>query len=254
MSNLILPPDYTRDQLVRWIKTKLGGTVWRLEGMSSQNGDLVEAAVDEALMAYSTQIPAFRWDIIPAGTHTYAVKAKTERPLPVMGVARVDFIEPYNAYGMGATGFGLTQNLTGVTIPPILSPSAGGAGEIVEFMQWRKSFQRVTSRRPSWKYDDLNRNILIFNPVNYHACALITVMRDFDAVRVQHKDLLSKLALASAKVSLGEVRSKFGEIRGPGMQSVGLNGKDLIDRGEKDLTTYTTELKAMRPRLLPFWD
>jgi len=254
MSTIALPPDYTREQLVAWLKIKLGGSVWRLEGMSSQNGTLIEAAVDEALMTYSTQIPAFRWDIIPAGTAKYPVTVRSDRPLPVMGVARVDFIEPYNSYGMGATGFGLTQNLTGVTIPPILSASSGGAGEIVEFMQWRKSFQRVTSRKPSWKYDDLAKTILIFNPVNYHACALITVMRDFAAVRLQHKDLLKNLALAFARTSLGDARSKFGEIRGPGMQSVGLSGESLVTRGDKEAEKYMQELKAIRPRLLISWD
>lgn len=254
MPTLALTPDYTREQLVEWLKVKLGGTVWRLEGMSSRNGTLIEAAVDEAMMAYSTQIPAFRWDVIPAGTTRYQLVTRPERPLQVVGVARVDFIEPYNSYGMGATGFGLTQNLTGVTIPPILSASAGGAGEIIEFMQWRKSFQRVTSRKPNWKYDDLTQTILISNPVNYHACALVTVMRDFAAVRIQHKELLKNLALANARISLGDVRSKFGEIRGPGMQSVGLNGDGLITRGDKDLEKYTTELKAIRPRLLPSWD
>lgn len=251
---MILKPNYTREELIRWIKIKLGGSVWRLEGMSSQNGDLVEAAVDEALMEFSTEIPAFKWEMIPTGARRYKLKEDPSRPLPIMGVIRVDFIEPYNAYGMGATGFGVTQNLVGVTVPPVLSPSAGGSGEIIEFMQWRKSFQRVTSRQPTWKYDDLNQEILIANPVNYYACVMYTVMRDFEAIRVNHRSIFKDMALANARISLGEVRSKFSEIKGPGLQSIGLDGGKLIDRGEKEKEVALTRLKGIRPRLLPFWD
>lgn len=222
--------------------------------MSNQNSDAAEASIDEALMTYSSQIPAFRWDVIQPGTKLYKVDPTKDRPNLIAGVVRVDFIEPYNAFGMGATGIGITQNLTGVAIPPVLSESAGGSGEIVTFIQWRKSFQRVTSRKPSWIYDDLEGAILINNPVNYPACAMISIIRTFEQVRQTHKPLLAKMALASAKKTLGEIRGKFQDIKGPGMTSVGINGTRLQDSGDKEWDACIVELKAVRPRLIPFWD
>lgn len=245
---MIIDDTYNLDDLRAWIKESLGGSVWRLEGMNTQNAQTLDSAISVSLMMYSKEIPRFAWETINPGTTAYEIKTPV-----VYGVIRVDFIEPYNSYGMGATGLGLTQNLTGVVTPPILSAGGSGAGDILQFQQWRKSFQRVTSRRPNWRYDDVERIIHVYNPVNYLACAILTTPRKFEHVRLQHKMWLASMALAQAKVRLGEIRSKY-KITGPGGKDIDLDGKSLKDEGLKEIQELTTQLNGMRLRGIPSFD
>jgi hypothetical protein len=245
---MILTDTFSLDELRNWIRETLGGTVWRLEGMNDANSQALDSAISIAIMMYSKEVPRIGWETIPPGSTAYSLKTK-----PVYGVIRVDFIEPYNSYGMGATGLGLTQNLTGVITPPILSAGGVGAGDIFQFQTWRKSFQRVTSRRPNWAYDDVEGTIHVYNPVNYYACALVTSPRNFDQVRLQHKMWIARMSLAQAKVRLGEIRSKY-EIQGPGGEPIKLNGSALKDEGNKEVETMTKELEGIRPRAVSFWD
>jgi hypothetical protein len=244
----ILTESFDLDGLRSWIRETLGGTVWRLEGMNDANSQALDSSISMAIMMYSKECPRLAWENIAPGSTAHEIKAT-----PVYGVIRVDFIEPYNSYGMGATGLGLTQNLTGVVTPPILSAGGAGAGDIFQFQTWRKSFQRVTSRRPNWAYDDVENVIHIYNPVNYYACAILTRPREFKHIRLQHKTWVARMALAQAKVRLGEIRSKF-EVQGPGGESIKLNGASLKDEGNKEIEALTKELEGIRPRAIPFWD
>ena len=245
---MILDDTFSLDDLRKWIRETLGGTVWRLEGMNDANSQALDSAISMAIMTYSKEVPRISWETIPPGSTEYEIKTK-----PFYGVIRVDFIEPYNSYGMGATGLGLTQNLTGVVTPPILSAGGVGAGDIFQFQTWRKSFQRVTSRRPNWALNDVEGKIHVYNPVNYYACAILTSPRKFDHIRLQHKMWVARMSLAQAKVRLGDIRSKF-EIQGPGGDPIKLNGESLKTEGSKEIEALTTELNGIRPRGIPFWD
>jgi hypothetical protein len=244
----ILTDTFSLDELRLWIRETLGGTVWRLEGMNDANSQALDSSISMAIMMYSKEVPRMAWETIRPGSTAHEIVAR-----PIYGVIRVDFIEPYNSYGMGATGLGLTQNLTGVVTPPILSAGGSGAGDIFQFQTWRKTFQRVTSRRPNWMYDDVERVLHIYNPVNYYACAILTMSRNFDQIRLQHKMWVARMSLAQAKIRLGEIRSKY-ELQGPGGESIKLNGSALKDEGNKEVEALSKELDGIRPRAIPFWD
>lgn len=244
----ILTENFTLDQLRQYLQKKLGARMWRVEAGNSENMEVIDGAISDAIMAYSRRCPRLGWEIIPAQSKVYTLKN------PGFGVWRVDFVEPYNSFGMGSTGFGLIQNLTGVVVPPILSSGMPGAGEIQQFIEWRKSFQRVTSRKPDWRYDDVENLIYIFNPVNYQGLAQTTLPRGFDEIRLQHKDWIKRMSLAESKVSLGEMRSKFKSIQGPGGQAIDLNGGDLIQSGQKEKDECIKDLKGFQARLVPQWD
>lgn len=239
---MIINESYTLPQLREWIKSTLGSGMVRLEGLEARNSEALDAAISASIMEYSSEIPMYAWEMIKIGVSKHKISRT-----PIYGVIKVEFLEPLNAFGMGATGYGLTQNLTGVVTPPILSAGGVGLGDIQQFITWRKSFQRVTSRQPNWVFMDETNEIVIYNPVNYIACALMTVPRRFENIRLQHKMWVANTALARAKISLGEVRSKF-ELSGPGGSSLGLKGDALKKEGEEALKAQQEKLKGMRPR------
>jgi hypothetical protein len=58
------------------------------------------------------------------------------------------------------------------------------------------------------------------------------------------KQWLKDYTLATAKIMLGEARSKFGSIAGPG-SSITLNGNDLKAAGKEELTNLDKELETL---------
>ena len=58
------------------------------------------------------------------------------------------------------------------------------------------------------------------------------------------KQWLKDYSLANCKIMLGEARSKFGSIAGPGSGGITLNGKDLISAGTAELKELDKELET----------
>ena len=76
-------------------------------------------------------------------------------------------------------------------------------------------------------------------------CGRHTHEPDWKYINEYAKQWLKDYALASAKIMLGQARSKFASLAGP-QGGVQLNGNDLINQGqaeieklEEDLKTYT---------------
>lgn len=152
--------SFSRKELAEYIKKKLGGIVWRIEGF--ENTDAVEVCIDEAVMKYSTQVPLMKWETIEPFKNRYTLKTDG-----VIGVLQVNFLESINRFSSSNLLLGLTQNLTGVAPINIAGTTPNISGDIMAFLQWRKSFQRVTSIMPQWFYDDTTKEITIYNPAAY---------------------------------------------------------------------------------------
>lgn len=239
---------YKRPELASYIKKKLGNAVWRIEGF--ENTDSVDICIDEAVMSYSHQCPHLSWEQVDAFSTKHTLKTKR-----IFGVIRVDFIEPVNRFAVSHTLIGLTQNLIGVAPINIAGTMPNISGDIAQFLQWRKSFQRVTSTMPQWFYNDEDQTILLYNPGAYKACAMLSVARTFETVKPNHKDWLRRMALAEAKYQLGLYRRKFEDaIQGPGGTALKLDGGKLVEEGDKEKEACQKELRAFRTRAWPQWD
>lgn len=239
--------SYTEDQLVAYIKERLGQAVWRLEGFDV--GSSVENAIADALLDYGRQCPKFNWKEIPPSATKHTLD--TDR---VVTVLDVHFIEPVNRFAF-APLVGISQQLNGVAPMNLAGTMSNVSGDIAEFLMWRKSFQRVTSTKPQWLYDDESFTVFIHNPGRFKACILYTTYRTFANVKPNHKVWLKKAALANAKQQLGIFRRKFdGSIQGPGGTAIKLDGSDLVTEAEKEIEAAAKELRGFRPRAWPVFD
>ena len=222
--------------------------VWRIEGF--EDTDAIEYCIDDAVMSYSHQCPHLGWE--PIGPFVKSHKIISPRCL---GVLRVDFIEPVNRFAVSHTLIGLTQNLIGVAPINIAGSMPNVAGDIVQFLTWRKSFQRVTSTAPQWVFDDETRTVAVYNPGAYKACAMLSIGRTFETVKPNHKDWIKEMSLANAKLQLGIHRRKFNDsIKGPGGTSLNMDGGKLVEEAEKKIDALKLELRAFRTRPWPLWD
>ncbi len=244
--------NFTRAELAAYIKKKLGGAVWRIEGF--ENSDAVEVCIDEAVMKYSAQVPSMGWETIKPFAKTYVITTPD-----VIGVLNVAFLEAVNRFSSANLLIGLTQNLTGVVPINVAGTTPNISGDIMGFLQWRKSFQRVTSTLAQWFYDDTTKTITMYNPAGYMACAVVSRARRFDdkvdTIKPNHKDWLRGYALALAKDQLGTYRRKFqNSIQGPGGTKLDLDADSLKDEAAKEIESHLDKLMKIRPMAWPMFD
>lgn len=247
----LLTENYTLEQLRDHIRVKLGERVWRLEGMGSDKNETIDQAISASIIFYSKRCPIWTFKTFPplsAGNSFYQL-TPTEAGF---GVFQVDFVEANSAFGIAGTRYGLIKNLTGVA-PAVHGDGIGG--DVMEFLQWRKSFHRITSQEPQWQWDEENLKLWVYNPPQYNVCAFIFKPRTFDTVRLLHKDLIRRMSIAQAKMDLGRMRSKFqNSIQGPGGTQIQLDGDSLLDEGNKEWEKCEEELYKIQPRAVPQWD
>ena len=251
-TSTILTENYTLEQLREHIRVQLGERAWRLEGMGQDQNETIDQAIGAAVMFMSKRLPIWSFKtfapISNGGDSFYTLTAEEAG----FGVFQVDFVEANSAFGIAGTRYGLIKNLTGVA-PAVHGDGIGG--DVAEFLMWRKSFHRLTSQSPEWRWDEENLKLWIYNPPQFHACAFIFKPRPFDKVRLLHKDILRRLSIAQARIILGTMRSKFQDsIQGPGGTSIQLDGNDLLKRGEEEWDKGEKEVYAIQPRAVPQWD
>lgn len=239
----LLDETYTLSQLRDYIRSRLSGSVWRLEGMGNDSTNLIDQAISDAVMSYSRRVPRYAFEVlVPNGGKSYKLQN------PGFGVFRVDFISQSVIPGVLA---GLNWNLTGVNT----LTNTTGAGEISQFLSWQRSFQRVTTNDPHYFWDD-DAQLLYVKAVSFQrACVYTLLPRNFEQVRLIHKDLIKRLSLAHAKYQLGVNRRKFnGTIQGPGGTPITLDAEALITEANTELEALNAELKGIQPRAIPVWD
>lgn len=240
----LLAENYSLEELREHIKTSLGGSIWRLEGMEDDHNNTVDQAISSALLGYSRRVPIYAWEVVaPTASNEYDIKQ------PGYGVWRVDFIEQSVIPGVVA---GLNHSLTGVNA---LGIGATGSGDITQFLTWQKSYRRATTNDPRWEWDDDGQKLYIWSHHFQKACVYSFLPRDFDKVRLIHKDFVRRYALAFAKKQLAINRRKFqGTITGPGGQPIQLDSDNLVQEADAELEKLEEELRKFQPRGVPVWD
>lgn len=234
---IITDERYGLPDLTESVKVKLSGNIWRSEGLDLPS--VIELAVNSTLLTYSRRVPRTVYEQIPAGSGQYAV-----RTVPCFGPFSVDFIDGNT--GFFTSAYQLNNNLLGVSS---IQLAGGKVGDLADFLQWRKMFQRVVSYRPDWQWLEDQGKILIHNPSGYMACAILYAPRTFEQVRLNHRDWFFRMTVAQARLQLGEYRSKFQSIPGPGGKDLQLNGAALVTQANSEIEKLMEELRGFQVRL-----
>lgn len=225
----ILSENFTLPELRSFIRKKLGGAVWKLEGMDLTKSDTIDQGVSEALHAYSRRVPLQKWRAISVfpSQKDYALSE------PGYGVARCDFIY------LNLVVSPFLSSLIGVS--PVLNLEGR---DLDTFTRWRKSFMRVTSADPHWHWDEaIPDRIMVNSPSHNVAVGVLTYNpRSFDQIRLVHKDWIRRASVANCRMILAENRRKFGDkIPSPG-GAIQLNGQTLYDEAKSDIEKLEAEL------------
>jgi hypothetical protein len=115
------------------------------------------------------------------------------------------------------------------------------------FLRWRKIWQRVTSIKPDWFYDETLRILYIHNPIErYQAGVFIYGVwketKNLDYVGAQW---VKEYALEQARYTYGEILSKYGNAIPAPIKDMSLD-RDKRANAEKRLEALRTRLQGMQ--------
>lgn len=204
---------YTRDQLKNYIIRQLGSPMWNVEITNQHILDCIQDAVG----LFSLWVPLLRVGTLPLvrGQFKYLQGADVG-----MGIVDVQFVEP-------------NPVPTEIFYGNLINPAPlfrTGLDEYASFLNWRKTWARVTSIRPDWFYDDGEQALYIHNPIERYQCGLFAYFPYTDTTKLTFvgADWVKRFALAKARFTQGELWLKFsGAIPGP--------VKDIqLDAGKRD--------------------
>jgi len=192
---------YTTDQLIDYVFRQLGAPTWEVELTRQQIAD----GVQDALRLYSVWVPNLRVGniILIRGQFKYLEGYDVDQ-----GVVDVQFVEPNPVP---------TEIFYGNLINP--APLFRlGLDEYDVFLRWRKTWQRVTSVRPDWFYDDTEQCLYISNPIERYQAAVFfySSYTNTKGLPPVGAEWVREYALEKSRFLLGELWSKFsGAIPGP---------------------------------------
>lgn len=154
-----------------------------------------------------------------------------------MGVVEVSFVEPNPVP---------TEIFYGNLIDP--APLfRTGLDEYDTFLRWRKIWQRVTSVRPDWYWDDDAKALYIHNPIERFRAG---VLAHFPWTETERLPAIGALwvkdyALEKARLTYGEILAKFsGAVPGP-LKDLQLDNQKR-DRAEKKIAELEQKLFNMQ--------
>ncbi len=204
---------YTLDQLVSYIARKLGGEIFSVE-LSKQQ--LIDCCLD-AISQYSIWRPQIKYGSVAlqAGKFDYlrGVDLGTG-PVAVNFVQRTPIPQ--------ALFWG---NL--IDTAPLMMT---GMDQYDMFLRWQKTWSRVTSVEPQWVYDEINKVLMIHNPIERFLCGIIAYTAYSDVKNLDRfgADWVKQYAYQQARLSYAEILGKYsGMVPGP--------VKDLqLDQGKRD--------------------
>lgn len=126
-------------------------------------------------------------------------------------------------------------------------------GEYYLMQQYLETVRRVLGLDGNWQV--LNGQYLKINPTPTQTPEYVILEYraiDSDTIHPKFKNWLQRYTLAVCKEILGETRSKFEVLPGPGGGSK-LNGVSLIERGQKDKADLKEELTNEISEPVPFF-
>jgi hypothetical protein len=213
-SSATLPAKgYSVTQLKNYILRQMGHPIWEVE-LTSQH---ILDCIQDSLNKYSVWRPQVKAGSVPmqSGQTAYLTGVDVG-----FGVAQVDFVDP-------------TPSPTEIFYGNLITPAPlmrTGLDEYDTFQRWRKVWQRVTSVKPDWFYDDMQEILFIYNPIErYHAGVICHVPHtQTEKLPLIGAMWVKEYALEKSRYLYGEVMSKFdGAIPGP--------IKDLqLDKGKRE--------------------
>ncbi len=224
---------YTVDQLKNYILRQLGAPTWNVELTDQQILDCIQ----DAMSLFAQWVPTVRVGnvTLQRSRHEYLKDADVG-----FGVAEVHFVEPNPVP---------TEMFYGNLINP--APIfRTGLDELDGFMRWKKVWQRVTSTRPDWFYDDARNCLYIHNPIERYQCAVFTYGPYASTATLPHSGALwvKEYALEASRYLYGDTMSKFsGAIPGP-VKDIQLDSQKR-DKAEARLEKLREKLQGMQ--LLP---
>jgi hypothetical protein len=221
---------YTVDQLSNYVMRQLGWPTWNVELTKQQILDCIQ----DALQKYSVWCPCVRVAALKLerGRFRYLEDEDVGQ-----GVVNVEFVEP-------------NPVPTEIFYGNLINPAPlfrTGLDEYNSFLLWRKTWQRVTSIKPDWLYDEYERALYIHNPIErYKASVYIYASWRFtERLSAQGSMWVKEFALERARHLHGETMAKFGgAIPGP-MKDLQLD-QARRDKAEVRLKELLEELKGMQ--------
>jgi hypothetical protein len=190
-------------------------------------------AVNDALSLFSTWCPLLRVGniILIRGQFRYWQGYDVDQ-----GVVDVHFVEPNPVP---------TEIFYGNLINP--APLFRlGLDEYDVFLRWRKTWQRVTSVRPDWFYDEGEQCLYVHNPIERYQAAVFfySSYTNTRGLPVYGARWVKEYALERSRFLLGEIWAKFsGAIPSP-VQNLQLD-QQKRDRADTRIKELKEEVKLM---------
>lgn len=229
---------YTIDQLKNYILRQLGFPTWSVELTPQQVLDCIQ----DALGLFSQWVPNTKVGSLQLvrGQYRYL-----EGENVGLGVVNVQFVEPNPVP---------TEIFYGNLINP--APLFRlGLDEYDTFLRWRKTWQRVTSVRPDWYYDESETCLYIHNPIERYQAGVFCYWpwERTETLSYTGADWVKRYSLARARHLLGETWMKFsGAIPGPG-QNIQLD-QARREVAQQEIDKLMEQLKGMQLHTPPAID
>jgi len=154
-----------------------------------------------------------------------------------LGIVQVDFVEP-------------NPVPTEIFYGNLINPAPlfrTGLDEYDSFLRWRKTWQRVTSIRPDWIYDEIEGVLYIHNPIERYQAGIQAYwpFERTEGLSYTGAQWVKEYALARSQLLLGEIFMKFsGAIPSP-LQNLQLDAAKR-DKAQAQIDKLIEQVKGMQ--------
>lgn len=225
---------YTCDQLADYIFRQLGSPTWQVELTRQQVLD----AIQDALQLYSLWVPQVKVGNIQLerGRFKYLEGEDVGQ-----GIALVTFVEPNPVP---------TEIFYGNLINPAPLFRVG-IDEYDSFLRWRKCWQRVTSVKPDWFYDEVRTCLYIHNPIERYQAGVFIYgnYERTEGLDQNGAQWVKEFATEQSRFNYGEILAKYGNAIPAPLKDIQLDSQKR-DKAEKRLDALRERLQGMQ-RLTP---
>lgn len=227
-----------------YVQSMLGYPVMKVELCASNYVDIVEDA-ELWLMTYVGQVKRNQVTLV-AGQVEYEVPSDVEMVLDVAFPGRGNGDSLVNFYANPLT----SDDLSGLPSDTLMGgqKSGGMVSGIVQELQYWKLVERALSSDRMWHWDRPSRTLTI-RPQGVGGIALYwyaSTRFEYTFLSSSEKSFLRRRAVAIAKMTLGNIRSKYDAIPGAS-GSISMNGSDLVAQAQEEIITLTEDLMKSRP-------
>lgn len=221
---------YTYDQLKNYILRQLGSPIWNVE-ITNQH---VLDSIQDALALYSNWVPLTRVGNIQLVQGQFVYLQGEDVGL---GIADVQFVEP-------------NPVPTEIFYGNLINPAPlfrTGLDEYDTFLRWRHTWQRVTSIKPDWMYDEPRKSLYIHNPIERFQAGIFyyDLYNDTQDLNLQGSLWVKEFALEQARYTYGEILAKFGNAIPSPVQNLALDSQKRAN-AEKRIDILKEKLQGMQ--------